>query len=111
MTIVGAHNPAWVGRATDRAPHIATAIRFDGFEVDPVALARGCGARYVHPCWERHSAPHTLLTPAWLAAVRIADVGILCWPEQRPKVLQALLQHGVSGIYSIDQAGMSRPTE
>ena len=60
--------------------------------------ARGCGARYVHPCWERHHAPHTLLTPEWLARVRGAGLGIVCWHEERPAVLEALLRLGVSAI-------------
>jgi glycerophosphoryl diester phosphodiesterase len=97
-SLVGSFNSAWVARATDRAPHIATAILFGAFTVDPVALARSCGARYVHPCWERHPAPHTLLTPEWLARVRGAGLGIICWHEERPAVLEALLRLGVTGI-------------
>ena len=97
-SVVGSFNPAWVAHATDRAPQIATSILFGAFEADPIALARGCGARYVHPCWERHAVPHTLLTPEWLAAVRGAGLGIVCWHEERPAVLDALLRLGVSGI-------------
>ena len=97
-SVIGSFNPAWVARASDRAPHIATSILFGAFEADPIALARGCGARYVHPCWERHEAPHTLLTPEWLAAVRRADLGVVCWHEERPAVLDALLRLGVAGI-------------
>jgi glycerophosphoryl diester phosphodiesterase len=96
--VVGSFNPAWVAGTTDRAPQIATSILFGAFEADPIALARGCGARYVHPCWERHQAPHTLLTPEWLARVRRADLGIVCWHEERPTVLDALLRLGVSAI-------------
>jgi glycerophosphoryl diester phosphodiesterase len=97
-TILGAFDPAVVARVTDRAPHIATAILFSAFDADPVALARGCGARYVHPCWERHPAPQTLLTPAWLAAVRRAGIGIVSWHEERHDVLAALLRLGISAI-------------
>src|SRR6266496_3266854 len=97
-SVVGSFNPAWVARATDRAPQIATSILFGAFDADPVALARGCGARYVHPCWERHAAPHTLLTPEWLAQVWNAGLGIVCWHEERPAVLDALLRLGVSAI-------------
>jgi glycerophosphoryl diester phosphodiesterase len=97
-SVIGAFNPAWVARATDRAPHIATSVLFGAFDVEPVTLARSCGARYVHPCWERHKAPHTLLTPEWLTAVRRAGLGVVCWHEERPAVLDALIQLGVSGI-------------
>jgi glycerophosphoryl diester phosphodiesterase len=97
-SVIGSFNPAWVARATDRAPQIATSILFGAFDADPIALARGCGARYVHPCWERHEAPHTLLTPEWLARVRSASLGVVCWHEERPAVLEALLRLGVSAI-------------
>jgi glycerophosphoryl diester phosphodiesterase len=97
-SVIGSFNPAWVARATDLAPHISTSILFGGLDVDPVALARSCGARYVHPCWERHEAPHTLLTPMWLAAVRRAGLGVVCWHEERSAVLDPLMQLGISGI-------------
>lgn len=99
-SVVGSFNPAWVARTSEAAPHIATAVLFGGFQVDPVALARGTGARYVHPCWERHPEPHTLLTPEWLAVVRRAGLGIVCWHEERPHVIAALMRLGVSGICS-----------
>ncbi|GAC1520070.1 MAG: hypothetical protein NVS2B7_40710 [Herpetosiphon sp.] len=97
-TILASFDPAIVARVTDQAPHINSAILFGDYTVDPVALARGCGASFVHPCWERHPAPHTLLTPAWLARVREAGLGVICWHEERLPVLEALLQRGVSGI-------------
>jgi glycerophosphoryl diester phosphodiesterase len=95
---IGSFEPAWVARASDRAPHIPTSILFGSFDADPVALARGCGARYVHPCWERHPAPHTLLTPEWLARVRREGLGVVCWHEERSDVLRALLRLGVSAV-------------
>jgi glycerophosphoryl diester phosphodiesterase len=98
FSVVGSFEPAWVARVTDRAPHIPTSILFGAFDVDPVALARGCGATYVHPCWERHPAPHTLLDDTWLAAVRRAGLGVICWHEERPDVLAALLRLGIAGI-------------
>jgi glycerophosphoryl diester phosphodiesterase len=105
--VIGSFDPAWVARATDRAPHIPTSILFGAFDADPLALARGCGATYVHPCWERHEAPHTLLTTAWLARVRSAGLGIVCWHEERPDVLDALLALGVSAICT-DQLDLLR---
>lgn len=97
-SVVGAFNPAWVARVTEHAPYLATSVLFGAFDIDPVALARGTGARYVHPCWERHPAPDRLLTPEWLAHVRRAGLGIVCWHEERPEVLDALLRLGVSSI-------------
>lgn len=106
-SVIGSFQPAWVARVTDRAPQIATSILFGAFEVDPVALARGCGATYVHPCWERHPAPHTLLTPQWLSRVRAEGLGVVCWHEERPEVLNALLELGVSAICT-DQLDLLR---
>ena len=106
-SVIGSFQPAWVARATDRAPQIPSAILFGAFDADPIALARGCGASYVHPCWERHDAPHTLLTTAWLARVRSAGLGIVCWHEERPAVLDALLNLGVSAICT-DQLDLLR---
>ena len=97
-SVLASFEPAWVARAVERAPGIPTAVLFGGFEVDPLALARGCGARYVHPCWERHPAPHQLLTPEWLARVRAAGLGVVCWHEERPDVLAALFELGVTAI-------------
>lgn len=96
--VLGSFDPATVARATDRAPHIPSSILFGSFDADPVALARACGASYVHPCWERHPAPQHLLTDEWLLTVRGAGLGIVCWHEERAEVLAALLRLGVSAI-------------
>ncbi|HUR01227.1 MAG TPA: glycerophosphodiester phosphodiesterase [Nonomuraea sp.] len=96
--MIGSFEPAWLARATELAPAIPTAILFGAFDVDPVALARGCGARSVHPCWERHPTPSALLTPEWLARVRGAGLGVVCWHEERPDELRALLRLGVSAV-------------
>jgi glycerophosphoryl diester phosphodiesterase len=98
FSVVGSFQPAWVARATDLAPDIPTSILFGAFDVDPVALARGCGASYVHPCWERHPAPSTLLTPEWLARVRGEELGVVCWHEERPEEIRALFRLGVSAV-------------
>ena len=97
-SVIGSFEPAWVARATDLAPYIPTSVLFGAFEVDPVALARGCGARYVHPCWERHPAPSALLTLDWLARVRGEGLGVVCWHEERPEELRALFRLGVSAV-------------
>ena len=97
-SVIGSFEPALVAWATDLAPHIPTSILFGSFDADPIALARGCGASYVHPCWERHPAPHTLLTPDWLARIRSEGLGVVCWHEERHDVLRALLRLGVSAV-------------
>ncbi len=82
-------------------PDARTSILFNAVDLDPVLLARAIGADYVHPCWEHRAAePHRLLTPEWIAAVRAADLGIVCWHEERPAEIAALKALGVDAICS-----------
>ena len=62
-------------------------------------MAAATGARYVHPCWEHQAPePHRLLTPAWLAAVRAAGLGVISWYEERASEIAALRRLGVDAI-------------
>jgi glycerophosphoryl diester phosphodiesterase len=99
FTMVGSFRPDWLAEARALAPELTTSVLFSSPEVDPVALARACGAAYVHPCWERRGArPDELLTPAWLGRVRAAELGVICWHEERPEVIAGLRRRGVDGI-------------
>ena len=69
-------------------------------QLDPVALAASVGADFVHPCWERFESPSSLLTVEWIERVRAADLGIICWHEERPEEIAALNALGVEGICS-----------
>jgi len=40
------------------------------------------------------------LTPEWIARVREANLGIVCWHEERPEEIAALRQLGVDAICS-----------
>jgi glycerophosphoryl diester phosphodiesterase len=82
------------------SPSALTAILFASTYIDPVQMGRAVSADFVHPCWERFPAPHTLLTPAWMDAVRGAGFGIMCWHEERPDEIRALAALGVDGICS-----------
>jgi glycerophosphoryl diester phosphodiesterase len=100
-TIVGSFRPDWLADVTAADPTIVVSVLFGSLHVDPVALARAARARYVHPCWEHNAAePHRLLTPAWLAAVRAAGLGIISWHEERPAEIAALRALGLDGICS-----------
>ncbi len=100
-TIISSFRPDWLADVRALAPEIATAVLFGSVHVDPVALARAAGAQYVHPAWEYRAAePHRLLTDAWVARVRAAGLGIICWHEERPEEIAALLRLGVDGICS-----------
>lgn len=100
-TIIGAFRPDWLAEVKALNPHSATAVLFASTHVDPVALAQSVGADYVHPCWERRTArPDRLLTPEWLARVRAAGLGVVCWHEERPEVIAGLRTLGVDAICS-----------
>ena len=78
-----------------------TSILFGAVDVDPVKLAQSINADFVHPCWENRAAqPHRLLTPDWIEAVRQANLGIVCWHEERPAEIAALKALGVDAICS-----------
>ncbi|MBU6336007.1 MAG: glycerophosphodiester phosphodiesterase [Chloroflexi bacterium] len=99
-TIGASFRPDWVAEwvAQSAGPG---AVLFAGRHVDPVALARGCGAEYVHPCWERLGPrPDALLDDAWMQRVTDAGLGVICWHEERPPVIAALRRRGVAGICS-----------
>jgi glycerophosphoryl diester phosphodiesterase len=99
-SIVGSFRPDWLMEFKATAPEIATSILFGSPHLDAVQVARSIRATYVHPCWERYPNPSALLTPEWIARVRRAGLGIICWHEERPAEIAALRQLGVDGICS-----------
>jgi glycerophosphoryl diester phosphodiesterase len=99
-TVIGAFRPDWLAEVKTRIPNASTSILFSSIHVDPVQLARSIGAEYVHPCWERYAHPSSLLSPYWVQRVREAQLGILCWHEERPEEIAGLRQVGVDGICS-----------
>jgi len=99
--IVGSFRPDWVAEVGGALPGLRTSVLFGSPHVDAVALARAVRAAYVHPCWERaDERPSRLLTEEWLAEVRGAGLGILCWHEERPAEIAQLRARGVDGICS-----------
>jgi glycerophosphoryl diester phosphodiesterase len=100
-TIFGSFRHDWVAEIKAASPDVSTSILFSSTHVDPVLLARALGCDYVHPCWENAAPePHRLLTPDWMRAVREAELGIICWHEERPSEIAALQALGVDGICS-----------
>ncbi|MCZ7545146.1 MAG: glycerophosphodiester phosphodiesterase [Anaerolineae bacterium] len=100
-SIAGSFRADWLAEIKANFPQIATSILFASVHVDPVLLARSINCDYVHPCWESKTPePHRLLTPAWIEKVRAADLGIICWHEERPSEIAALQALGVDGICS-----------
>jgi len=98
--IVASFRPDWIAEAKAIMPRLLTSVLFSSTQVDAVQLAQSAQANFVHPCWERFANPSALLTPAWIAHVRQADLGIICWNEERPDEIAALRRVGVDGICS-----------
>ncbi len=99
--IFGSFRPDHLAEIKANRPDAVTSILFGSIHVDPVKLAQSIQADYVHPCWERRAAqPHKLLTEEWLNAVRTANLGIVCWHEERPDEIKALWNLGVDAICS-----------
>jgi glycerophosphoryl diester phosphodiesterase len=99
--IFGSFRPDILAEIKAYRPDAVTSILFSSIHVDPVPLARSVCADYVHPCWESHSeTPHEFLTPEWIECVRDAQLGIVCWHEERPSEIAALQALGVDAICS-----------
>jgi glycerophosphoryl diester phosphodiesterase len=98
--IFGSFRPDWLVEVKVIAPELPTSILFDSPDLDAVKLAQSVRANFVHPCWERFEKPSSLLTPEWVACARQADLGIICWHEERPAEIAVLCHVGVDGICS-----------
>jgi len=100
-TIFGSFRPDYLAHVKEARSDAQTSILFNAVNIDPVKLAQSIGADYVHPCWEnRAEQPHRLLRPEWIEAVREAELGIVCWHEERPSEIAALKALGVDAICS-----------
>lgn len=100
-TIAGSFRPDFAANIKAANPRLRTSILYGSTAIDPVLLAQAVSADYVHPCWENAAPqPHTLLTPDYIARVREARLGIVCWHEERPAEITALDALGVDAICS-----------
>ena len=100
-TIFGSFRPDYLADIKAARADARTSILFHAVDIDPVKLAQSIKADYVHPCWQnRAEQPHRLLTPDWIHAVREANLGIVCWHEERPSEIAALKALGVDAICS-----------
>ena len=100
-SIFGSFQPDLIAGIKSAMPNVLTSILFGAVNIRPVAMAEAVDADFVHPCWENATeAPHTLLTSDWIASVRAAGLGIVCWHEERPSEIAALSALGVDAICS-----------
>jgi glycerophosphoryl diester phosphodiesterase len=98
--ILSSFRPDWLATVKDIEPKLMTSILFGAPSVAAVKLAQSVKATFVHPCWERFPNPSALLTPEWVSRVRDANLGIVCWHEERPEEIAALRRIGVDAICS-----------
>ncbi len=97
--IFGSFRPDYLADIKAARPDAQTSILFGAVHIDQVKLAQSIQADYVHPCWEKRAEqPHQLLTSEWIKAVRAAELGIVCWHEERPSEIAALKALGVDAI-------------
>lgn len=97
-----------VAMCGDLVPDIPRSVLFRSVDEDPIGLAERTSANFVHPCWEDDARPDRHLTQAWLARVRERGLGVICWHEERPEVMSALLRLGVDGICTDEPALLTR---
>jgi glycerophosphoryl diester phosphodiesterase len=96
-TILASTNPESVALFSRISGLVPRAVLFRERDADPLQVAGAAQANFVHPCWEDEERPDQLLH-TWLHSVREHDLGVICWHEERPKVLTALRDLGVDGI-------------
>lgn len=105
--IVGSFFPWLPQKAKFLAPTLRTSVLIGADHVPAEGVGRppfvewalAVEADYVHLCWEGASpTPHQLLTPALLATIRAAGLGIVLWHEERPEELRELVKLDVDGI-------------
>lgn len=75
------------------APDIELGMLFADNPVDPVAMARACGASALHPYWQ-------WLSPQMVAAARAGGLKINVWTVNQPEQIALVKQLGVDGIMS-----------
>jgi glycerophosphoryl diester phosphodiesterase len=98
--IIGSFDPTKVRRTKTLAPELMTSVLTGEMEIDFVAFAREALADCIHFCWERHPAPHTLLTDDLMKTCADASLKVLIWHEERPEEIREIVKRGIYGICS-----------
>jgi glycerophosphoryl diester phosphodiesterase len=110
LVILASANAEIVAHLAGLAPDVPRAVLYRSVDEDPIALAGLAHADFVHPCWEDEARPDRHLAGQWLARVREHGLGVVCWHEERPEVLSALLALGVDGICTDEPALLAELT-
>lgn len=75
---------------------------------DPVQLAVPAPRRLRPPVLGAVPPAGRRLAGRWLARVRQHRLGVVCWHEERPEVIDGLLSLGVDGICTDEPALLTR---
>lgn len=98
--ILASADPGMVKTFAEFDNELPRAVLFRSTTEDAVKLARAACADFIHPCWEACPHPDRFLTRDWIECVRNEGLGVICWHEERPRVIAALLKLGIDGICS-----------
>jgi glycerophosphoryl diester phosphodiesterase len=74
-------------------PELPTGMLYDLRPVDPIGMARACGANALHPAWHRISA-------AQVEAAHAAGLQVNVWTVNTPEAIAHCKAIGVDGIMS-----------
>ena len=98
MVTKNTYDPAKLAAMKEYAPEIETAVLTGRWDIDFVALAAEAKADCIQFGWERHEAPHTLLTDDVFRQADDAGLHVMLWHEERPDVIRALDDLPIYGL-------------
>jgi glycerophosphoryl diester phosphodiesterase len=100
QVIIGSFEPTLVAAVRTVAPDLATSILYHPTDVDAlIQLGLDLGVAYVHPCWKQVGEhPHTLLPRETVERIQAMGMGVVTWDEDRPEVLEGLLEAGPDAV-------------
>ncbi|MBT3267326.1 glycerophosphodiester phosphodiesterase [Candidatus Poribacteria bacterium] len=96
--IVSSFDPAKLATLKAHAPEIETGVLTGRWDIDFVELAEEANADCIQFGWERHAAPHTLLTDDVFRRAREAGLEVMLWHEERPEVIRELEGLPIYGV-------------
>lgn len=74
-------------------PGLELGMLFDDHPIDPVGMARACGATALHPYWQ-------WVSPELVRAARSAGLRVYVWTVNQPEAIGMMKALGVDGIMS-----------
>ncbi len=98
-TIIASFDHYALRMVKEKAPDIKTSALFADVIIDPVPILSALDANYFHPCWEERSPePYELVDGEFLSYLGNLGFGSISWAEDRPDVIEKLIEKGFNGI-------------